>query len=91
MRGERLVSTAAKNLAIRAGELTYQGNPCKNGHDGIRYASNCRCVKCAVDDALKQNESRKAKRIAADVDRVARQKAIQQPDYSKLNSLWLSL
>ena len=28
---------------------TYQGNPCKRKHDGVRYLSNGQCVACQVD------------------------------------------
>jgi hypothetical protein len=40
--------------------------------------SNAKCDTC------------KEARIKADVARVARQKAIEFPDYSKLNSLWIT-
>lgn len=28
------------------GHGTYQGGPCRNGHDGLRYISNGSCVNC---------------------------------------------
>ena len=56
------------------------------GHCGIKrhytefnnIEANTKCDTC------------KAERIANDVARVAKQKAIETPDYSKLNSLWLT-
>ena len=27
---------------------TYQGNPCKRGHSGMRYVSTGNCVECAI-------------------------------------------
>jgi hypothetical protein len=32
--------------------------PCKFGHAGERYVSNCRCVACALAAALKRNSLR---------------------------------
>lgn len=29
------------------GNMTYQGNPCKHGHSGLRYTQNRTCVECA--------------------------------------------
>jgi hypothetical protein len=33
-------------LARQLGARTYQGKPCKHGHSGERYISNCCCVAC---------------------------------------------
>ena len=33
---------------------TFMGNPCKRGHDGLRYESTGGCVHCALLAALAQ-------------------------------------
>lgn len=38
----------ARLKAIETGRLKYQGNPCKHGHNGIRYSSTGGCVDCTV-------------------------------------------
>jgi hypothetical protein len=38
----------------------YQGNPCKRGHDGMRYKKTGICVQCAKDAAKKQKADRLA-------------------------------
>ena len=50
----------------------------KKHHERFGVGTNTKCDTC------------KAERIANDVARVAKQKAIETPDYSKLNSLWLT-
>ena len=35
-----------------AGEKYYQGKPCRNGHDGMRYTSNGQCCQCHVKNPL---------------------------------------
>lgn len=38
---------------------TFMGNPCKHGHDGLRYESTGSCVHCALLYAAKQKQDRK--------------------------------
>lgn len=38
----------ARSLARERGDLTYQGRPCKAGHDGIRLTRNAACPTCTV-------------------------------------------
>jgi len=51
----------------------------KKHHERFGSGSNAKCDTC------------KETRIANDLARLAKQKAIETPDYSRLNSLWLSL
>lgn len=37
---------SARQRAIRAGENTYLGGVCKNGHRGLRYVTNKACIAC---------------------------------------------
>lgn len=48
----------ARQGAIARGELTYQGRPCPNGHDGIRYAKHGSCVQCAAQHATSPEKRR---------------------------------
>lgn len=45
-RGKNKKATA-RMAAIAAGENTYQGRPCKQGHIGLRYTGSMDCVDCA--------------------------------------------
>lgn len=38
--------------AAKNGDNTYQGNPCKHGHDGERYTMTGQCVVCTRTRAL---------------------------------------
>lgn len=40
--------TQARLDAIAAGLTTYQGNPCRQGHSGQRYASTRQCTACTI-------------------------------------------
>jgi len=35
--------------AAEAGSLVFSGNPCKRGHDGIRYTRSGACVHCIAE------------------------------------------
>lgn len=60
--GVRRRASEAKRAAERAGEVAYQGGPCKRGHNGMRYVSNGLCVQCAIDHATKrQNAARRGR------------------------------
>jgi len=37
----------ARQHALSNNSIHYNGNPCKNGHDGLRYSLNGRCTKCS--------------------------------------------
>lgn len=40
---------------------TYQGEPCKNGHNGLRYKSCGKCVICTRVNAIEYNKAHKDK------------------------------
>lgn len=40
-------------------QKTFQGNPCKRGHSGVRYVSNKWCVNCAQQDYAADPERKK--------------------------------
>ena len=49
-KGDRMATNKCKTRkeAVAAGEtFYYTGRPCKNGHDGPRYAKNGICAACA--------------------------------------------
>jgi hypothetical protein len=37
----------------------YQGNPCRRGHDGVRYRHGGACVECIRLNAIERRERRK--------------------------------
>lgn len=43
---------------------TYQGKPCKNGHKGVRYVNEDRCVDCIAAQNLRLALRRKAAKAA---------------------------
>lgn len=47
-------SNRNRDLARARGEMTYQGRPCKRGHDGVRYAVSQECVTCVKETTKKQ-------------------------------------
>ncbi len=47
----------ARQDAIHNGYITYQGKPCRHGHDGIRYISTAKCIKC-VSNYYKEYQTR---------------------------------
>lgn len=36
------------SIALELGSKTYQGDPCKKGHIGIRYTADRHCVDCSA-------------------------------------------
>jgi hypothetical protein len=46
----------------RADTITYQGRPCKQGHDGLRYNCNHACVECTRATARTSSTKARAKR-----------------------------
>ena len=51
----------AKQAAIVAGETTYQGTPCRNGHSGRRYTKSGGCIECGNASSLRYVASPKGK------------------------------
>lgn len=47
----------AAPVEVKQKSLTYQGPPCRNGHDGTRYAATFRCVHCERERMKKQRAS----------------------------------
>ena len=45
-----------KQAARQAGMVKFQGNDCKYGHGGLRYASTGQCVLCVPLYKEKSNE-----------------------------------
>lgn len=41
---------ADRDAAIAAGRNKYIGRPCRQGHNGLRYARNHTCVDCLNDE-----------------------------------------
>jgi len=41
----------------------FMGNPCKYGHDGLRYESTGACVHCGLLSAAKQKQAKKLKKL----------------------------
>lgn len=50
----KTAASVARKAALHAGEAIYMGQPCRNGHDGTRYASTRSCVQCAKANRAKQ-------------------------------------
>lgn len=55
---------AARNAALRAGQLTYKGQPCAQGHSGERYTSNWACVSCRAERVAWSGAVRKLSLLA---------------------------
>ena len=37
-----------RDVARQSGHKMHIGNPCKHGHDGVRYTSTGKCVTCCT-------------------------------------------
>ena len=48
-----------RTVAIAQRLKRYQGNPCRNGHRGLRYAKSDSCVECTRNRVLKQRQGGK--------------------------------
>lgn len=59
----------ARRAAEIAGRRTYYGEPCFNGHDGVRYTRTQRCVMCTDAEATVRRVAKKARvaELAAEV------------------------
>jgi hypothetical protein len=45
-RDPRAEGIIARRVALSLGLVRYQGRPCRNRHDGVRYASSGGCAAC---------------------------------------------
>lgn len=46
-----------REAAARAGRTTFQGAPCRRGHDGERYTRDSKCVHC-VRERVRARDAR---------------------------------
>jgi hypothetical protein len=59
-------NNSARLAAMEAGEKTFKGPACKEGHDGLRHVINGQCVEC---NRIRSRD--RARKLAADPDVVA--------------------
>lgn len=57
---EKTPSAVALAQAIAAGEKTYIGASCRNGHDGLRRVSNNRCIACEAEYNITRRKPKNA-------------------------------
>lgn len=46
----------ARQAAIKAGDKSYSGKPCQNGHSGLRYTADGSCIECAAIEAASEEK-----------------------------------
>jgi hypothetical protein len=49
-----------RETAAKAGQITYEGKPCVNGHGTERYVLSNGCVVCDRNNAKRKYQARKA-------------------------------
>lgn len=59
--------------ALRGGITRYQGEPCRHGHDGVRYALSGQCVQCALGHSKNQHLRAKQSGSRIDLARIERE------------------
>jgi len=50
-----------RSLAIARGEKTYQGRPCKNGHEGVKLTVGRSCIECKLNRERSDREKQRRK------------------------------
>lgn len=53
-KGRNPKANLAQLAAIQSGQNIYMGDPCRHGHNGLRYVRGCDCVECSKGRNLKR-------------------------------------
>lgn len=59
--------------------LTFQGNPCRNGHSGLRYVKTKDCVDCSKARATRWNNNNKEKRKKSNLKAGRKKRNLPEP------------